>query len=64
MGCGDVAFPIPRRNDSDRDVQLDDISVSGFGEMAKSTNAAVAQYMINPRYFYMGYIIITINFFK
>jgi len=46
MGCGDVAVPTPRRNDSAWDVQLDDISVSGFGEMAKSTDVAVAQCLI------------------
>ena len=56
MGCGDVAVPTPRRNDSARDVQLYDISLSGFGEMAKSTDATVAQYLIDyffayPRFF-------------
>jgi hypothetical protein len=56
MGCGDVAVPTPRRNDSAWDVQLDDISLSGFGEMAKSTDAAVAQRLIEffeyPRFFH------------
>lgn len=43
MGCGDVAVPTPRRNYSAWDVQLDDISLPGFGEMAKSADAPVAQ---------------------
>ena len=43
MGCGDVAVPTSRRNYSAWDVQLDDISLPGFGEMAKSANAPVAQ---------------------
>ena len=43
MGCGDVAVPTPRRNYSARNVQLDDISLPGFGEMAKSADAPVAQ---------------------
>ena len=43
MGCGDVAIPTPPRNRPARDVQLDDISLPGFGEMAKSADAPVAE---------------------
>lgn len=46
MGRGDVAVPTPRRNDPVRDVQFDDISVPGLGEMAKSADAPVAQHLI------------------
>jgi hypothetical protein len=67
MGCGDVAVPTPRRNDSARNVQLDDLSLSGFGEMAKSTDAAVAQYLISIFFFLhtldFFVLIFIINFF-
>jgi len=43
MGCGDVAVPTPRRDYPAWDVQLDDLSVPGFGEMAKCADAAVVQ---------------------
>jgi hypothetical protein len=42
MGCCDVAVPTPRRNYSAWDVQLDDISLPGFGEVAKYANAPMA----------------------
>ena len=63
MGCGDVAVPTPRRNDSARDVQLYDISLSGFGEMAKSTDATVAQYLIDYFLHTLDFFFLAINFF-
>lgn len=41
MGCGDVVVRTPRGNYSAWNVQLDDISLPGLGEMAKSADAAV-----------------------
>jgi len=63
MGCGDVAVPTPRRNDSARNVQLDDISLSGFGEVAKSTDAAVAQHLIAIFLHTLDFFIVAIIFF-
>jgi len=55
MGCGDVVVRTPRGDHSAWDVQLDDISLPGLGEMAKPADAPVEiddrEINFHPRFF-------------